>query len=90
MKYQLPEPPQPPTAIAEAAANDIYTCYPTVANSTIIIESKVRGEAKIMNINGSVVMSTNISEGANEIEVRHLAHGMYIIDINGIKTKIIR
>lgn len=90
MKYQLPEPPQPPTAIAEAAANDIYTCYPTVANSTIIIESKVRGEAKIMNINGSVVMSTNISEGTNEIEVRHLAHGMYIIDINGIKTKIIR
>ena len=90
MKYQLPEPPQPPTAIAEAAANDIYTCYPTVANSTIIIESKVRGEAKIMNINGSVVMSTNISEGANEIEVRHLARGMYIIDINGIKTKIIR
>ena len=43
-----------------------------------------------MNINGYVVMSTNISEGANEIEVRHLAHGMYIIDINGIKTKIIR
>lgn len=67
-----------------------FNLYPNPASSVIRIEAEAAAEAQIMDMAGRMVMSVNVNEGENSVNVADLANGVYFVKINGSVVKFIK
>ena len=67
-----------------------FLLYPTITASAITISSQINGVLEVYNSNGQKVMTFNISEGENHIDVSGLAQGIYFIGNGKQAVKIIK
>lgn len=64
--------------------------YPNPVQSRLTIEADVQGaEYRIVNMQGKVVKTGNISETALQIDLSDLSNGNYLLKIDGLNTHII-
>lgn len=86
-------PANPVTVRITTGVNETSLCfllYPTITASAITISSQINGVLEVYNSNGQKVMTFNISEGENHIDVSGLAQGIYFIGNGKQAVKIIK
>ena len=69
----------------------LFHVYPTHVNSTLTIESDVRGVVTLYNMAGQQIMTRPIHAGSNILDVSSLTDGVYFIKSTAGKTvKIVK
>lgn len=76
-----------PVGIEEASTAKAFVAYPNPVKEKLTIEAE--GKVTICDMAGSVVMES-VYHGATQMDVSHLAAGMYIVRCNNQATKIVK
>lgn len=76
-------------AVAEKEAVTINV-YPNPASSVLNVKAESAAEAQIMDMAGRVMMTVNVNEGENAINVAELESGVYFVRMNGAVVKFVK
>ena len=76
-------------AVAEKDAVTINV-YPNPASSVLNVKAESAAEAQIMDMAGRVMMTVNVNEGENAINVAELESGIYFVRMNGAVVKFVK
>lgn len=71
----------------EAAKFDLY---PNPANDVLRINAEANAMVEILDMAGRKVMSVNVTEGENVINVAELTSGVYFVKMNGAVVKFVK
>lgn len=71
----------------EAAKFDLY---PNPANDVLRINAEANAMVEIIDMAGRKVMSVNVTEGENVINVAELTSGVYFVKMNGAVVKFVK
>jgi len=71
----------------EAAKFDLY---PNPANDVLRINAEANAMVEILDMAGRKVMSVNVTEGENVINVAELTSGVYFVKMNGTVVKFVK
>lgn len=74
-----------PTSI-NPITNNLISIYPNPTQGLVHINSDDKVTVRVYNINGMLMTQTT----EKQVDLTHFAPGMYIIDVNGFKAKVIR
>lgn len=67
-----------------------FNLYPNPASSSINIVAERDAQAQIIDMAGRQVMSVNVVEGENTVNVADLTSGVYIVKMNGTVVKFVK
>lgn len=67
-----------------------FNVYPNPATSVINVVAEGVAEAQIMDMAGRMMMSVNVNEGENAINVSELESGVYFVRMNGVVVKFVK
>jgi len=76
-------------AVNDVNHQNIATIKNTVVNDVLTLESKIDTIIQIVDISGKVLHTSKIVKGNNEINLRNLTPGMYIVNIANATGKMI-
>jgi hypothetical protein len=83
-----------PGSVETIENNALVQLYPNPTTSVFYINSKERGQLKLYNLQGKVVMYTALEPGENKVDIAVIPSGTYIVQLHhqGITrhTKIIK
>ncbi|MBE6343655.1 MAG: T9SS type A sorting domain-containing protein, partial [Lentimicrobiaceae bacterium] len=70
---------------------DSFTIYPNPASDFITIETlnALESDVVIYDLTGKIIIRKFLHSGDNKIDVRNINSGIYVISINGLKSKLI-
>ncbi|MCQ2219582.1 MAG: leucine-rich repeat domain-containing protein, partial [Paludibacteraceae bacterium] len=63
--------------------------YPNPTSDGFTIRGVETGTAKLYNVKGELVLQT-IIDGETYVNIETLPHGVYLLDVNGVKSKIVK
>ena len=80
------------TVVYSVAENEAasFNLYPNPASSSINIVADRDAEAQVVDMAGRMVMSVNVVEGVNAINVAELESGVYFVRMNGAVVKFVK
>jgi hypothetical protein len=83
------------TAINENSdLTDLVSCFPNPFTESLIIESQTKGSALLFDMQGKKINEWKVNPGRNQIDVRSIDSGMYILQITSegltVNKKIIK
>ena len=67
-----------------------FKLYPNPASSSVNVVAESAAEVQIMDMAGRVVMTVNVVEGANTINVAELESGVYFVKMNSAVVKFVK
>ena len=71
------------TNVHNLELTDYYAVYPNPANELLFVENKKEnGFLQLIDINGKVLLESNLSEGQNQINIAAIPTGMYFLKMN--------
>lgn len=73
-----------------AAEKDSFTFWPNPAQSTLYVRTVEAARAEIYSLSGSLVMTAELEEGINTLDVSALTAGSYIIRVGDKAQRLIR
>ena len=70
---------------------DSFTIYPNPASDFITIETlnALESDVVIYDLTGKIIIRKFLHSGDNKIDVKNINSGIYVISINGLKSKLI-
>ncbi len=79
---------------SENAGDNVITSksiaiYPNPTSDSFVIKGAETGTAKLYDVNGLLMMQKKI-DGDTYVDVTSLAKGIYVLDINGVTSKIVK
>lgn len=77
-------------AVNEYEAASAFNLYPNPANDVVRINAEGNAVVDIMDMAGRMVMSVNVAEGENTINVSDLATGVYFVRMNSTVVKFVK
>ena len=77
------------TSVSEKDAVSI-NIYPNPASNSINVVAESASEVQIMDMAGRMVMTVNVVEGVNTINVADLESGVYFVRMNGAVVKFVK
>ena len=80
------------TVVYSVEENDSvsFNLYPNPASNSINIVADRDAEAQVVDMAGRMVMSVNVVEGENAINVAELESGVYFVRMNGTVVKFVK
>ncbi len=81
-------PTNPVVKVEDEAMNGIDV-YPNPARGKLYVESVENHKARIVNVNGTVVIETNLNKGRNEIDISGMIPGVYALHAGKKVTRVI-
>ena len=80
------------TVVYSVAENEAasFNLYPNPASSSINIVADRDAEAQVVDMAGRMVMTVNVVEGENAINVAELTSGVYFVRMNGTVVKFVK
>ena len=67
-----------------------FKLYPNPASSSVNVVAESAAEVQIMDMAGRTVMTVNVVEGANTINVAELESGVYFVKMNSAVVKFVK
>lgn len=78
------------TSIFEVASSSGIKAYPNPVASLLTVSVAADQQAEILSVEGKRVMSAELTQGTNTIDLGHLPKGLYFIRLDGKTGKIVR
>lgn len=74
----------------ETVQEQQFNIFPNPASERIqIMNGNAKGEFKIFNIQGKLMLTETITEPNQTIDIRHLKPGIYILEMGNVKGKLV-
>lgn len=70
-------------------SNKTMEIYPNPTTDSFVIKGVATGTAKLYDAAGKLVMQITVDEDTY-VDIENLANGVYILDVNGVKSKIVK
>ena len=77
-------------ASIESSTESTTKVYPSNFNNVLYVKSEKAVELQLFDTNGRVILSVNLQEGENTLNVDMLPNGMYVANVDGKQFKLIK
>ncbi len=77
-------------ASVESSTESSTKVYPSKFDNVLYVKADKAVELQLFDTNGRIILSVNLQEGENSLNVGMLQHGMYIANVAGQQFKLIK